>query len=121
MKVIYTSPFVWFWSGYSLRNDLGRAKVEGSSCCWKSKCKTGPNVKETDTFQSSATKKVYKINHLFNCDSKCAIYLIFSKVCSLQYVGSSVERFHYKKLIESSQKLTLARGTPKQQYFHEHF
>ena len=37
------------------------------------------------------TKKLYKINHAFNCDSKCLIYLFSGKVCGIQYVGSTVD------------------------------
>ena len=57
MKKVFTPvPFVSFRSGYSLRNDLGRAKVylllleKGSSCSWKSRYETGLNIKETNTF-----------------------------------------------------------------------
>ena len=55
-KVFTPAPFVSFRSGYSLRADLGRAKVylllteKGSSCLWKSRYETGLNIKETNTF-----------------------------------------------------------------------
>ena len=86
-------PFVSFISGYSLRNHLVRAKVyslfreKGTFCCRKSRYETSCNVKQTDIFESFVTKKVYKINHSFNCDSKCSIYLFSCKVCGIQYAG----------------------------------
>ena len=80
-RVITTALFVSFRSGYSLRNHLVRAKVyplireKGTFCCKKSRCETCCNIKQTDTFESFENKKTYKINHYFNCDSKCLIYL----------------------------------------------
>ena len=88
-KVFTPAPFVSFRSGYSLRNHLVRSKVyplvreKGTFCCGKSRCETCSNVKQTDTFESFVTKNVYKINHSFNCDSKCLIYLLSCKVCGI--------------------------------------
>ena len=103
VKQVFTpAPFVSFRSGFSLRNHLVRAKVypllkkKGSSCCGKSRCETCFNVKETNTFQSFVTKKVYKINHHFHCDSKCIVYLLYYKVCGLQYLGSTADRFRLR-------------------------
>ena len=45
-----------------------------------------------EVFQSFVTKESYKINHEFDCDSKCIIYLFSYKACELQYVGSTVKR-----------------------------
>ena len=78
---LYTYNCFIFRSGYSLRNHLVRAKVyplirkKGTFYCGKSRCETCCNIKQTDTFESFVTKRVYKINHSFNCDSKCLIYL----------------------------------------------
>ena len=60
------APFVSFRSGYSLRNYLVRAKLyqlireKGTFCCGKSRCETCCDIKQTDTFESFVTKKVYK-------------------------------------------------------------
>ena len=87
VKQVFTlDPFALFRSGFSLRNHLVRAKVypllreKGSSCWGKSRCETCFNRKETSTFQSFVTKKIYKINHHFHCDSKCVVYLLSCKV-----------------------------------------
>ena len=105
-KVFTPAPFVSFRSSYSLRSHLVRAKVlplirgKRSSCCGKSSCEICFNIQETDTFQSFVTKEVYKINHHFHCDSKYVIYPISCKVCGLQYVGSTVDRFHLRTIMD---------------------
>lgn len=48
-------------------------------CCEKSRCKACFDLKQTDTFEIFVTKKLYKINHYFNCDSKCFIYLFHER------------------------------------------
>ena len=37
------------------------------------------NVTEAKTFSSTATNKEYIINHKFNCNDKCLIYLLTCK------------------------------------------
>ena len=96
------APFVSFRSGFSLKNHLVRAKVytllreKLSSCVGKSRCETYFNIKETNTFQRFGTKKVYKNNHHFHCDSNCIVYLLSCKVFGLQYVGSTVNRLRLR-------------------------
>ena len=122
------APFVSFTSGYSLRSHLLRAKVyplireKRSSCCGKSRRETCFNIQETHSFQSFVTKEVYKIDNHFHCDSKCVIYLISCGVCGLQYVVSTVDRFRLKEdNYKCSQRIASEGGTPKQNYFHQHF
>ena len=79
-------------------------------------------MQETGTFQSFVIKEVYKINHHFHCDSKCVIYLISCKVCGLQYIGSTVDRFRLScNNYKCSQSIASEGGIPKQNYFHQHF
>ena len=52
------------------------------------------NINKTDTFESFQTKQKYKINHYLNCNDKCLIYLLSCKVCGLQYVGFTTDKFH---------------------------
>ena len=76
----------------------------------------------TDTFESFVTKKVYQINHSFNCDSKCLIYLFSCKFCGIQYVGSTVGSFQLRwNNCKSYQRNAADEGTPNQNYFHRHF
>ena len=78
--------------------------------------------KETVFFQSFITKEVYKMNHHFYCDSKCVIHLISCKVCVLQHVGSTVDRFHLRwNNYKYSERIASEGGTPKQNYFHQQF
>ena len=35
----------------------------------------------------------HKINHKFNCSSKCLIYLLSCKTCGKQYTGETVDKF----------------------------
>ena len=79
-------------------------------------------MQETGTFKSFVIKEVYKINHHFHFDSKCVIYLISCKVCGLQCVGSTVDRFRLRwNNYKCSQRIASEDGTPKQNYFHQHF
>ena len=117
--------FVSFRSGYSLRSHLVRAKVfplireKGSSCCGKSRCETCFNIQET-IFKILSQKKF--IGHHFDFDSKYVIYLISCKLCSLQFVGQTFDRFrrrwnNYKFL----QRILSEDGHAKQNYFHQPF
>ena len=80
-----------------MKNHLVRARVcplireKGTFCCGKSRCETYCKLKQADTFESFAARKVYKINHSFNCNSKCSVYLFSCKVCGNQYVHSTVD------------------------------
>ena len=77
---------------------------------------------ETETFQSFVTKKIYKINPNFHCNNKFVVYFISCKVCNLQYVESTVDRFHLGwSNYKCSQRIVSKVGTPKQNLFHQHF
>ena len=68
------------------------------------------------------TKKVYKINHSFHCDSRCLIYLFSCNVCGIQYVGSTFDRFRLRwNNYKSFQRNTADGRTPNQNYFNQHF
>ena len=45
----------------------------GSYSCGNSMCQVCISIQVTDTFSSFVTKSAYKINHYFNCNSKCLI------------------------------------------------
>ena len=86
-----------------------------SSCCGKSRCGTCSNL-------SFVTEKIDQINHDFDCDSRCIVYLLSCKVCGLQYVGSTVDRFRLRwNNYKCSQRVPLEGGAFKQNYFHQHF
>ena len=79
--------FISFRSVRNLRSHLVRSKLYPqerkivSSKCNSPRCLICKNIKECDTFTSHVTKETFKINHHFNCNSKCLIYLFSCKVC----------------------------------------
>ena len=101
-KVFTPTPFVSFRTAMNLNIFLVRSKVYpldrkvSSEKSNRKRCLVCLNVAETDTFKSFHTKKQYKINHNFNCNNKCLIYLLSRKICSLQHVGSTTDPFRYR-------------------------
>ena len=97
--MVSPAPFVSFRSTRNLKSYLVRSKVDplerkvGSEKCKSKRCLVCLNVSETDVFQSFQTKEQYKINHQLNCNDKCLIYLLSCKVCDLQYVDSTTDKF----------------------------
>ena len=96
VRTVFTSlPVVSFRSVQNLRIHLVRSKLypqkrkTDSSRCNNTRCLTCNNIKERDTFTSHVTKEMFKINHHFNCNSKC---LFSSKVCGKKYVGSTTDK-----------------------------
>ena len=51
------------------------------------------NIADTKAFSSTVTKKECKINHKFNCNEKCLIYVITCNKWMLQYVGKTINKF----------------------------
>ena len=94
----------------------------GSFKCNKPRCEICVNVIETDTFTSIVTGKTYKINHHFNCDEKCLIYLLTCNRCKKQYTGQTVDNFHLRWNNYKScwGKHTEGRSV-KQKHLYEHF
>ena len=101
-EVFSSAPFVSFKSTRNLKSYLIRSKIyplerKGGSEKFKSKrCFVCLNASETDIFQSLQTKEHYKINHQLNCNDTCLIYLLSCKVCGLQYVGSTTDKFRIR-------------------------
>ena len=94
----------------------------GSFKCNKPRCEICVNVIETDTFTSTVTGKTYKINHHFNCDEKCLIYLLTCNHCKKQYTGQTVDNF---RLRWNNYKSCWGKHTEgksvKQKHLYEHF
>ena len=55
---------------YPIERSVGLVK------CNVKQCQVCLNVTETKTFSSTVTNKEYIINHKFNCNGKCLIYLL---------------------------------------------
>ena len=113
----------------SLKDILVRAKVppkekyEGScGPCNKTRCQICRRIKRTNTFQSTATKRFYKIKpqHI-TCCSENVVYLITCKTCKKQYVGSSVEfRLRFNNY-RCAHRNFLKGKEVKQESFHAHY
>ena len=56
-------------------------------------CQVRTSIRITDTSSGFVTKSAYKINHNFNCNSKCLIYLQSCKTCGKKYTSRTVGKF----------------------------
>ena len=101
-KVFSSAPFVPFRRTRNLKSYLLRPKiyplerkVSSEKCrVLKSiRCLVCLDVSERDIFKSFQNKEQYKINLQLNCNDKCLIYLLTCKVCGLQYVSSTTDKF----------------------------
>ena len=121
-------PMVSFRGARKFNSYLVRAKLYpleklvGSTKCDKSRCQVCNNINETATFERSSNGTKYHVNHKLNCDDKCLIYLITCKVCKIQYVGQTTEKFrlrwnNYRNCFRKTQREEVV----PQQSFHNHF
>ena len=73
-------------------------------------------------YKYSNWRKLFKVNHKFNCDDKCLIYLLTCSQCRKQYVGQNVDSFCFRW---NNYKCTChkhAKGESlKQQHIYDHF
>ena len=129
VRFVFTPlPFISFCSVQNLRSHLVRSKLYpqerkiGRSKCNSPRCLTCNNIKECDTFTSHVTKETFKINHHFNCNSKCLIYLFSCKLYGKQYVGWTADKFRYRWNTYNNCQRKAERGEdPLQKYLHDHF
>ena len=85
-------------------------------------CLTCNNLSSTDTFKSTNTGEEFKINHEFNCNSKNVIYLLSCKVCGIQYVGQTRDRFRLRwNNYKSEARRMQLGGQVQQKELHSHF
>ena len=71
-------------------------RKNGNRPCYKRGCKTCRHIKTRDTFQSSVTKKSYKVHTSATCKTKGVVYLIECRKCPKQYVGSTTNALHIR-------------------------
>ena len=79
------------------------------------------NIESTDLFSSTVTGEKHKINHYFNFDSKCLVYLITCRTCKLQYTGHTCDAFwkRWNNYMCCARKTERGEGC-KQKDYHEH-
>ena len=61
--------------------------------CNNKRCEICNFIEPGNEFKSFVTRKTYKINFRFDCNSSDVIYLTSCKVCGQQYTGTTVTRF----------------------------
>ena len=89
-------------SAKSLKNHLVRAKVrpmcrlKGRGKCGKRNCAVRYNLSESTEFACVVDGKKYKINDKLNCDDKSLIYLLTCKVCGIQGLWQTTDKFRYR-------------------------
>ena len=127
-KVFQPGPMVSFRSPRNLSSYLVRAKLypmerkTGFCKCKGNRCQVCLNVSETETFTSTVTHTSYKINHSFDCNDKCLIFLLTCKTCLKQYVGSTTDCFRYRWNNYNCNDRKYARGEAcLQEHLFEHF
>ena len=93
VKKVFDPPqFVSYRTARNLKSHLVRAKVYpmdrnvGSAKCKGKICLVCDNMEE----------KMYKINHRLTCNSKCVVYLLSCKICGIQYVGQTTNKFRLR-------------------------
>ena len=105
-------------------NEVGRCEPSGGK---RPPCQLCSNMKNTITFKSKHSSKVYQIKKNFNCNSRMVVYLIQCRVCGKQYNGSTVTKFrtranNYKSTHRDFRKeQILSNQVHNQKRFHEHF
>ena len=104
-KVFTPKPMISFGNERKISKiweNLVRAKLyseERTKCsfeCGRKRCEVCLNVNETSTFDSTVTSETYIINHKFNCNDKCLVYLLTCNCCKKQYVGQTVDEFRFR-------------------------
>ena len=98
-RVFAPGPMDSFCSAQKISSYLVRAKLYrlvrcvGSFKCGGRRRQVCLNVTEKETFTCTSTNHTYKINHEFNCNEDCLIYLLTGKICHKQYVAQTVDIF----------------------------
>ena len=90
--------------------------------CKGERCEVCKDVLETDTFTCSNDQTTYKINHKFDCNEKCLVYLITCNKCLKQYVGQTVDMFRsrWNNYKDNSRKFDRGEDC-MQRHLYEHF
>ena len=85
LNVFTPGPMATFCSARKLSSFLVRAnlypieRIVGSHKDKGKRCEVCLNVQEASCFSSSVINKTYKINHQFECNEKCLVYLLLAK------------------------------------------
>ena len=98
-RVFTPKPMISFQSARKLSSYLVRAKLYPTertlgSYNWDGKrCEVRINFNETSPLTSTATGEPYIINHRFDCNERCLVYLLTCNKCKMQNVGQTIYQF----------------------------
>ena len=98
-RIFSPPPIVSYRSARKLKDYIVRFKLYtverkvGCRGCGRFMCHVFKSISITEEFTSFTSKKTYKINHSFDCNEKCLIYLLSCKSCGKQYVGNTTDHF----------------------------
>ena len=103
-KVFPEVPIIGFKNNKNLKSHLVRAALpdinEVGRCepCGGKRppCQLCSNMKNTSTFKSKHSNKVYQIKKNFKCNCKMVVYLIECGFCGKQYNRNTVTKFRAK-------------------------
>ena len=96
-KTLTPRPMISFRTFRRISSYIVRAKsypvkrIVGTYKYGKKRCEVCDVISETDTFSSTVTCENFKINHEFNCNEKCLVYLATYKIC----INSTLLFFYY--------------------------
>jgi len=90
---------------------------EGAFKCMGTHCKTCKHINVTKTFESTYTRRQYKIKHTLNCSSSNVIYLITCTLCNKQYVGET-QRPLRDRLTDHRSNTVTGKNTPISNHFN---
>ena len=97
-------------------------RTGGSFKCGSKRCEVCLNVNEPSAFASIVTGETNIINHKFNCNDKCLVYLLTCNCCKKQYVAQTIDKFRFRWSNCKSNCRKYQRGeTCMQQHLYEHF
>ena len=101
-KVFIPPPMISFCSARKLNSYLAGAKLYplermvDSYKCNSKRCQVCNNITEADSLTCSNDQTKFKINHRFDCNEMCLIYLITCNRCLKQYLGQTVDEFRHR-------------------------
>ena len=127
-EVFNSQPMLSFHSARKLSSYLVQVKLYplekrvGSYKCRCNRCQVCQSITETEMFICNNDQRSYKINHSFDCNEKCLIYLLTCNYCQKQYVGQTVDIFRNRWNNYKDNARKFDRGEHfMQRHLYEHF
>ena len=77
----------------TVRTDI---RPKGTVKCGNKRCQVCDYLCPGDTFTSKTTGRNFSINYKLNCNSNNVVFFMCCKVCSFQYVGSTLTKFRLR-------------------------